>query len=203
VDRMAGVVVRRRCFRLQPDTRQSSFIAEEIVTPTPVLYSLHERIWHWLQAAGIGFLILTGFAIHYPDRFGVLGSMANAVRWHTWIGVALVVNAFLGIFYHATAEKYHHFLPRMDDFTDAAIRQAHFYFYGIFHGEKHPLETDPRRKLNSLQKITYLLLLNVLLPFQIVTGVLLWGADLWPILIARLGACGSWPSCTHLEATSS
>ncbi len=160
------------------------------MTSTPVLYSLHERIWHWLQAAGIGFLILTGFAIHYPDRFGVLGSMANAVRWHTWIGVALVVNAFLGIFYHATAEKYHHFLPRMDDFTDAAIRQAHFYFYGIFQGEKHPLETDPRRKLNSLQKITYLLLLNVLLPFQIVTGVLLWGADLWPILIARLG--GLW-----------
>lgn len=154
------------------------------------LYALHERIWHWLQAAGMTCLILTGMAIHYPDRFGIFGSMANAVRWHSWIGFALIVNAFLGIFYHVTAEKYHHFLPRMDDFTGAAIRQARFYFYGIFKGETHPLDTDPRHKLNSLQKITYLLLLNILLPFQIVTGILMWGADRWPGTFARMG--GLW-----------
>lgn len=157
---------------------------------TSPLYSLHERIWHWLQAAGMIFLILTGFAVHYPDRFPVLGSMANAVRWHSWIGFALILNAFLGIFYHVTAEKYHHFLPRLDDFTEAAIRQARFYFYGIFKGEKHPFDADPRRKLNPLQKITYLLLLNILLPFQILTGVLMWGADRWPHLFTRIG--GLW-----------
>ncbi len=154
------------------------------------LYSLHERVWHWLQATGMMFLILTGLALHYPDRFAIFGSMANALRWHTWIGFALIVNAFLGVFYHITAEKYHHFLPRMDDFTDAAIAQARFYLYGIFKGEKHPLDADPRRKLNPLQKITYLLLLNILLPFQIVTGVLMWGADRWPQLLQRLG--GLW-----------
>lgn len=156
-------------------------------TPT---YSLHERIWHWLQAAGMIALILTGFAIHYPDRFGIVGSMANAVRVHTWIAFALIANAFLGVFYHWTAEKYHHFLPRMDDFTEAALRQARFYLYGIFKGEKHPLETDPRRKLNALQKITYLALLNILLPFQILTGVLMWGADRWTHTFERLG--GLW-----------
>jgi len=157
---------------------------------TPSLYSLHERIWHWLQAAGMICLIFTGMAIHFPDRFGIFGSMANAVRWHSWIGFGLILNAFLGIFYHVTAEKYHHFLPRMDDFTGAAIRQARFYLYGIFKGEKHPFDADPRRKLNSLQKITYILLLNVLLPFQIVTGVLMWGADRWPGIIAQIG--GLW-----------
>jgi thiosulfate reductase cytochrome b subunit len=135
-------------------------------------------------------LILTGLAIHSPDRFPLLGSMANAIHWHSWIGFALILNAFLGIFYHLTAEKYQHFLPRMDDFTGAAVRQARFYLYGIFKGEKHPLETDPRRKLNSLQKITYLALLNVLLPYQIVTGVLIWGADRWPQLFDRVGGLG-------------
>jgi thiosulfate reductase cytochrome b subunit len=154
------------------------------------LYSLHERIWHWLTAAGMILLILTGFAVHYPDRFGILGSMANAVRWHSWIGFGLILNAFLGIFYHVTAEKYHHFLPTLDDFTDVAVRQARFYLYGIFRGEKHPLEKDPRRKLNPLQKITYLVLLNILLPFQIITGVLLWGAERWSQLFGRLG--GPW-----------
>ncbi len=49
---------------------------------------------------------------------------------------------------------------------------------------------DPRRKLNPLQKITYLALLNILIPFQIVTGVLMWGADRWPQLFDKIG--GLW-----------
>jgi thiosulfate reductase cytochrome b subunit len=154
------------------------------------LYSLHERIWHWLQAAAVLLLILTGLAIHCPDRFRVMGSMANAIRLHSLLGFAMILNAFLGIFYHVTAEKYHHFLPRMDDFTGAALRQARFYAYGIFKGEKHPLDADPRRKLNPLQKITYLALLNILLPFQFISGLLLWGADRWPQLFDKIG--GLW-----------
>ena len=154
------------------------------------LYSLHERIWHWLQSVAIILLIFSGLAIHYSGRLGRSLSLATAVDWHIWIGFALLVNGFLGIFYHITAEKYHHFLPHVEDFTGAAVRQARFYLYGIFKGEKHPMDTDSRRKLNSLQKLTYLALLNVLLPFQIATGVLLWGADRWPNLFSKLG--GFW-----------
>ncbi|MDR3702133.1 MAG: cytochrome b/b6 domain-containing protein [Candidatus Sulfopaludibacter sp.] len=161
------------------------------MTPAaPPLYTLHERIWHWLQAALMGLLIVSGLAIHYPDRLRFLGSMAHAITWHAWLGAFLIINAFLGAFYHLTAEKYHHFLPRMDDFTGAAVRQARFYLYGIFKGERHPLETDPRRKLNPLQKVTYLVLLNILIPSQIVTGVLMWGADRWPNVFDRVG--GLW-----------
>lgn len=161
------------------------------MTPAvPPLYTLHERIWHWLQAALMILLIFSGIALHYPDRFRFLGSMAGFIRWHAWLGASLILNAFLGAFYHLTAEKYHHFLPKMDDFTGAAVRQARFYLYGIFKGERHPLETDPRRKLNPLQKLTYLVLLNILIPFQILTGVLMWGADRWPEAFDSMG--GLW-----------
>jgi thiosulfate reductase cytochrome b subunit len=151
------------------------------------LYSLHERIWHWIQAAALILLLLTGFAIHYPVGFGLFGTLARSVSWHSWIGLFLILNAFLGLFYHLTAEKYHHYLPRMDDFSEGAIRQARFYLYGIFKGEPHPYETDARHKLNPLQKLTYLALLNVLLPFQIITGALMWGANRWPELFSRAG----------------
>lgn len=154
------------------------------------LYSIHERIWHWLQAGAILVLLLTGFQLHYPDRFAVVGNMARAVHIHSWIGLALLANAFLGLFYHFTSDKYHNFIPKMDDFTIGAFKQFRFYFYGIFRGEPHPYEADPRHKLNPLQKLTYLILLNVLLPFQIATGVLLWGADRWPNLFAKVGGLG-------------
>jgi thiosulfate reductase cytochrome b subunit len=152
-----------------------------------ILYSTHERIWHWLQAGILLLLLLTGFAIHDPARFGIFGSLARAVSWHSWLGIFLVVNAFLGLFYHVTAEKYRHFLPRMDDFTEGAIRQVRYYLYGIFKGEPHPYETSAARKLNPLQKLTYLVLLNILLPYQIVTGVLMWGANRWPDLFEAAG----------------
>jgi Ni/Fe-hydrogenase b-type cytochrome subunit len=157
------------------------------MTQSAPIYSLHERVWHWLQAAAIVALILTGFQLHYPDRLPLVGSMANAVHVHSWLGLALIANAFLGLFYHFTAEKYHHFLPRMDDFTTGAVRQLHFYLYGIFKGEPHPFEADAVHKLNPIQKLTYLALLNVLLPFQLATGLLLWGANRWPARLASLG----------------
>ncbi len=155
--------------------------------PTEPLYSLHERVWHWIQAGAMLVLVLSGFAIHYPDRFAVFGPMVNALNWHTWIGFAFIANAFLGLFYHYTAEKYHHFLPRMDDITEGAIRQARYYLYGIFKGEAHPFETSARHKLNPLQKVTYLALLNLLLPYQIVTGMLMWGAARWPLAFQKAG----------------
>ncbi len=151
------------------------------------LYSLHERVWHWLQAAAIIVLLLTGFQLHYPDKFPVAGDMARAVHFHSLIGIALLANAFLGLFYHMTAEKYHHFIPKMDDFTTGAIRQFRYYFHGIFKGEPHPFEADHRHKLNPLQKLTYLMLLNVLFPYQIATGLLLWGANRWPHVFAKVG----------------
>ncbi len=151
------------------------------------LYSLHERVWHWLQAAAIILLLLTGFQLHYPDKFPVVGGMARAVHYHSLLGIALLANAFLGLFYHMTAEKYHHFIPKMDDFTTGAIKQFRYYFYGIFKGEPHPFEVDHRHKLNPLQKLTYLMLLNVLFPYQIATGLLLWGANRWPHVFAKMG----------------
>jgi thiosulfate reductase cytochrome b subunit len=38
-----------------------------------------------------------------------------------------------------------------------------------------------------LQQVTYLGLLNVLLPLQIISGVLMWGAQRWPTIAAQLG----------------
>jgi thiosulfate reductase cytochrome b subunit len=58
---------------------------------------------------------------------------------------------------------------------------------GIFKGEDHPFKKTPEKKLNPLQQITYFGLLNVLLPLQGITGMMMWGVQRWPDLANQLG----------------
>ena len=150
------------------------------------LYSRYERIWHWFQAVAILLLILTGLAIHAPDRFGWLGFSA-AVHLHNGLGFLLVANAFLGLFYYATTGTIRQYLPEPRDFVTLSVRLAKYYLRGMFRGEPHPLEKTPERRLNPLQQVTYLIILNVLLPLQLVTGLLMWGAQRWPDATAAVG----------------
>ena len=62
-----------------------------------------------------------------------------------------------------------------------------YYLKGIFKGEHHPFEKTRDKKLNPLQQITYIGLLNVLLPLQGITGILLWGVQRWPSIATSLG----------------
>ncbi len=41
--------------------------------------------------------------------------------------------------------------------------------------------------MNPLQQLTYLAILNVLLPLQVLTGALMWGVQTWPDVADRLG----------------
>jgi thiosulfate reductase cytochrome b subunit len=58
---------------------------------------------------------------------------------------------------------------------------------GIFRRERHPFAKTRQQKLNPLQQVTYFAILNVLLPLQILTGIVMWGAQRWPEIAARLG----------------
>jgi thiosulfate reductase cytochrome b subunit len=62
-----------------------------------------------------------------------------------------------------------------------------FYTRGIFRKAEHPFEKTPEKKLNPLQQITYIGILNVLLPLQGITGILIWGAQRWPDVAEKLG----------------
>jgi thiosulfate reductase cytochrome b subunit len=150
------------------------------------MYTVYERLWHWLQTAAILLLVVTGLIIHKPDLFGAF-SFRYIVQVHNIVAAILVTNAALALFYHVVSGEIRQFLPEPHGFFNQAVEQAKFYLGGIFSGEEHPFEKTPQHKLNPLQQITYLGLLNVLLPLQIITGALMWGAQRWPEIAARLG----------------
>ena len=162
-------------------TPQSAHETKEVY-----MYSVYERLWHWLQTAAIVLLLFTGMIIHKPDTFGIFG-FDGVVIVHNVLATILALNAALSLFYHLVSGEIQQYLPRPRGFFDQTFTQAKFYINGIFKGEEHPFEKTANRKLNPLQQITYFGILNVLLPLQGITGIMIWGAQRWPELAAKLG----------------
>jgi len=150
------------------------------------MYTMYERLWHWLQTLVILILLFTGLIIHKPDKFGIF-SFNYIVQVHNIMALILVVNAALAAFYHLASGEIQQFLPRPHGFFDQAIVQAKYYLQGIFRGAEHPFEKTPQQKMNPLQQVTYFGILNVLLPLQIITGAMIWGAQRWPGVTDALG----------------
>jgi thiosulfate reductase cytochrome b subunit len=155
-------------------------------TKSVYMYSVYERLWHWLQTFAIVLLLFTGLVIHRPDVFGWL-SFRHIVTLHNVLAAILVINAALSLFYHLASGEIQQFIPRPYGFFDQAILQAKYYLQGIFKGREHPFEKTPAKKLNPLQQATYFGILNVLLPLQIITGALMWGVQRWPQIAGLFG----------------
>jgi thiosulfate reductase cytochrome b subunit len=150
------------------------------------MYAVYERFWHWLQTFTIVILLFTGLIIHRPDLFGWL-SFRYMVAVHNILAIILVINALLSLFYHLVSGEIQQYIPRPRGFFDQAIVQAKFYLQGIFKGDPHPFEKTQDKKLNPLQQVTYFGILNVLLPLQVITGMLMFGVQLWPAVAQQLG----------------
>ncbi|MBI5064554.1 MAG: cytochrome b/b6 domain-containing protein [Desulfatitalea sp.] len=136
------------------------------------LYTRYERLWHWLQAAAIVVLLLTGFEIH--GSFALFG-FETAVTVHNFIGLTWLIAFAFFVFWIFTTGEWRQYIPT----TRKLLAVARYYGYGIFRGEAHPVPKRKDAKHNPLQRLTYLGLAAFLLPFQMGTGILYWGYNAW------------------------
>jgi thiosulfate reductase cytochrome b subunit len=141
------------------------------------MYGVYERFWHWLQAMMILILLATGLEIHWPDSINLFG-FARAVNVHSFTGILLALNAFLALFYHLASGEIKQFIPEPRGFLSRVIAQQVYYIKGIFWVAPHPFEKRMERKLNPMQQVAYLVLLNILLPVQVITGFMMWKYEL-------------------------
>lgn len=172
------------------------------------LFTAYERIWHWVMALSVLALGLTGIQIHFPGGIRLLG-IANAVATHNFFAAVLALNAFLALFYHLTTAAIRQFLPGRKGVAKAVKLQTRYYLRDIFKGLPAPFRPSQERKLNVLQQISYLFLLNFLFPFQIITGAMIWLVGKSPDFAAAVGGLhviaplhnlGSWMFVSFLVA---
>jgi len=158
----------------------------EVKTQKVYMYAFYERIWHWTMALGVIILALTGLEVHYTGQLEIFG-LARAVTIHNAIALVLTINAVLSLFYHLATGEIKQFFKFNRRFIQETLVQAVYYISDIFKKAPHPIPKSKDRKLNPLQQLTYIILLNLLLPFQIITGILIWGADRWAHVAESIG----------------
>jgi thiosulfate reductase cytochrome b subunit len=150
------------------------------------LHPLPVRVWHWINALSFLVLIVTGLQIRYRDVIQIT-SFKTAVDIHNIFGFTMIFNFFIWLLYYLLSGKIKIYMPDfgLKGFIEGSLRQAKYYGYGIFVGDKNPHHSTPDNKFNPMQQMAYLNIMMLFLPIQMVTGLLLWdvkGFSKWIIL---------------------
>ncbi|MHB8093233.1 MAG: cytochrome b/b6 domain-containing protein [Syntrophales bacterium] len=143
------------------------------------LHTLTIRCWHWINAAIIILLTITGIQLRAPDTETLAKSLGiwfpnytNAVLIHKYAGFALAASFLFWLVYVVISGSYlRHYLFRPSDIP-VMIKQARYYVIGLFKGEKNPFVSTPEGKFNPLQKLTYGIVLPFVVLVLIISGVL-------------------------------
>ena len=129
------------------------------------LYTRFERLWHWLQALMIIILMVTGFEVH--GTYTLMG-FKTAVTVHNFVGLSWLILFAFFVFWLFTTGEWKQYIPTTRKLFDV----VRYYAYGIFKGQDHPVQKSKGAKHNPLQRITYLGISAMLLPVQMLTGLL-------------------------------
>lgn len=142
------------------------------------LHTLTIRLWHWVNAAIVIILTLTGIQLRAPGTETIPESLGlwfpdynTAVLIHKYFGFALAASVIFWIVYIISSGSFRkHYLFRLSDIPIMG-RQARYYVIGLFNGEKNPFVSTPEGKFNPLQKLTYGAVMPVVLLVLIITGI--------------------------------
>jgi thiosulfate reductase cytochrome b subunit len=139
------------------------------------LHPLPVRIWHWVNAVSFIVLIVTGLQIRYRELLGLM-RFREAVDMHNLFGFILIFNFFIWLVFYIVTGKIKIYIPPLNPkkFVMGSLRQARYYAYGLLMGETNPHHSTPDNKFNPLQQMAYLAIMLLLIPLQLISGLLLW-----------------------------
>ncbi len=150
------------------------------IHPAPV------RIWHWINAACFIALIITGFQIRYAETWDFM-TLSSAISVHNYLGFVVIANYFIWFAYYLGSGKVKIYIPDLRNVVNLALKQAQYYGYGFFVGKTNPHVMTPENKFNALQQQAYLVIMMVLLPAQMISGLFLWKVKGYEEYIMLLG----------------
>ena len=145
------------------------------------------RVWHWVDAAGFLALLITGLQLRYVVLLSL--SFRTVVGLHNSIGVVLTANCFVWLVFYLFSNRITLYHPDLDlaRHYRGVMRQIVYYGHGIFRGDPNPSQISIYRKFNPLQRMTYQIVMMLLVPFQFYTGIVLWDLQRFSGTVEFLG----------------
>jgi thiosulfate reductase cytochrome b subunit len=119
-----------------------------------------------------------------------LFSFETAVNVHSWLGFILIANYFIWLVYYLVTGNIKIYIPPLHkpiEFAKKALNQAKFYGYGIMVGDENPHHSTFYNKFNPMQQVSYLAIMVLLIPLQLITGLFLWDPKLFGPAVNLVG----------------
>ena len=132
------------------------------------LYPKWLRAWHQVNALMFLILIITGLSMQY----GLFKIPFNvAVSIHNICGIILACSYLIFLIGNLTSGNYKYYLIKIEGFYRDLKLQFKFYTSGLFKSEKPPFPINKGRKFNPLQKLSYILVMAVIVPVIVLSGL--------------------------------
>ncbi len=144
------------------------------------------RVWHWVNAAAFIFLLVTGAQIRFAGQIDMF-PLEEAIHLHNYVGFMVISNYGLWLLYCLGSGQIRLYIPTARHIFHRIKAQVIYYAYGIFRGDKNPHVVTAEEKFNVMQQQTYAVLMMVLVPLQIVSGLFLWEIKRFENYIQFLG----------------
>lgn len=136
------------------------------------LLPLWIRLWHWSNALLIITLAVTGLSLHFASPSFQVMEFALAVRIHNVAGLALAGLYGLFVVANALSGNWWQYVPKPPGILHRCWRQTRHYCWGVFKGEPEPFPVTRAVNFNALQSLIYWLVMYVMLPVTIATGLI-------------------------------
>lgn len=135
------------------------------------LHPLPLRIWHWTNALFIIGLIATGIYLRLHGT-AALKPHDPVLFWHKIAGLALISSTIFWFVYNMTDRNLIRQYIFKEGDREGIFSQVKFYLFSMFRGEENPFHPSAENRYNPLQKIAYCTVMFVLIPVQVITGLL-------------------------------
>lgn len=128
------------------------------------------RIWHGINALGIIILIITGISMNSGFEDPII-SFKMIITLHNYSGVIITLNYGLYLIGNLFTSNKKFYIVKPKNFLKRPMKQAYYYAWGMFHGMKAPYPLSEKRKFNPLQKYTYIIVMYIIVPLVIISGI--------------------------------
>ena len=136
------------------------------------------RIWHWTNATLILALIVSGVSLHFADPTAMLLPFSLARDVHNIAGLALCAAYVFFVVANIVSGNWWYYVPKPEHFFRNCWLQSRYYLWDNFWGRPHPFPLTTEKSFNALQQIIYWMIMYLLMPALLLTGVIF----LWPEL---------------------